>query len=336
MKKLKNVVTLLLVMILSMIILSGSVSAASTSIRTSASRVTVGKNVTITVSFGEGVSAAQFVLNYDTNIFSYVSCSKGDLEGNQYVFLDTRDKKEVSYVTFTFKAKTTGTGKFSISGLVLPNKSNTISGASTSVTVQKATTTTSKPNTAATPTPEENPTIISKSELDLLKIELEDLIETDYTPESWKALQESIAKAEAITSAEEYEAMKGELTKDRLVIAPFEKKELTKILIDLIGKVEEDYTEESWKALKDAIAEADNVKLASEYEKIKDKLTLSILEEAKKENPIINFFQGLDEQERISLALAVCVAILVLIIIIMIIRHKRQDRRDEYGARRLK
>ncbi len=174
----------------------------------------------------------------------------------------------------------------------------------------------------------------AKTELEDLKDELEDLIETDYTAESWKALQDLIARAESVASQEEYESIKGELTTDKLVIAPFEKKELNDVLLGLIGKSEKDYTEESWKDLIDAIEDAEDTKLASEYDKIKGKLKISALEEREDENPIISFFQDLSDQEKISLALGVCVGILLLIIIIMAIKHRRENDEDYEPRRR--
>ena len=343
MNKVKNTIAILLVMFLSIIFLSSSVNAASTSIGTSATKVNVGNSVSITVSFGESVSAAQFVLNYDSNRFRFVSCSKGEFSGNTYAYLSTLDAQDLSSVTFKFTALTTGTGTFNLSGLVLPNKSNTVSRSSVNVTVQNATGSKNN-NTNKTPTPTQNveepqitPEIVGKYELEQLLIELDNLIETDYTVESWGALQDAINKAKSATTNADYDAVKELLTTDSLVIQNFEKTELTQILRALIGKVEADYTEESWKNLQEAIEKADNAKLASEYDEVKDKLTLDILEaKGKGFDRIINFFQGLDDEQRISLALAVCVAVLLLIIIIMIILFRREKRRTESGARRLK
>ncbi len=115
MKNLKKSIAILMIMILAIVIMSGSVSAASTNIKASATRVSVEKNVSVTVSFGEKVSAAQFVLGYDTSKFTYVKCSKGEFSGNQYVYLSTTDAQDLSSVTFTFKAKAVGSGTFNIS-----------------------------------------------------------------------------------------------------------------------------------------------------------------------------------------------------------------------------
>jgi len=58
-------------------IFCGDVKAATASLRASTSQVNVGENVSITVSFGDNVSFAQFTLNYDTSKFDYISSSAG-------------------------------------------------------------------------------------------------------------------------------------------------------------------------------------------------------------------------------------------------------------------
>ena len=67
----KKAMAILLVLCLSIVILSSSVNAASTTIRASSSKVNNGKTVSVTVSFGENVSAAQFALNFDESKFRY-------------------------------------------------------------------------------------------------------------------------------------------------------------------------------------------------------------------------------------------------------------------------
>jgi hypothetical protein len=314
-----------------------------------------GKTVSVTVSFGEKVQAVQFALNFDTSKFDYLSCSAGryDSNGTRYfVFNDEGDINSLASVTFTFKAKELGSGTFNISGLVTSNSANRITTSSATVTVQKQSTsssTTNKPNQNPTPTPEEpsTPEEFSKTELETVESLLFGLIETDYTEESWKELQEAIEKARNAGKKEEYDEIKSKLTIDNLVIEKFEKTELNKLLRDLIGKSEADYTEESWKELQDIIEEADKTTLKSEYDGMKYKLTIDTLEEAEKNffEPIVNFFQGLDEQERISLALGVCVVILLIIIIVIFIlyRKEKKKRRQEIntntnmgGARRLR
>ena len=316
MKKIKNFMTILLVFCMSIIILSGSVSAVSTNIRTSASKVTVGKTVSITVSFGEAVAAAQFAFNYDQGKFDYVSCSTGseNFTGSMFAWFSPTDTPTLSSVTFTFKAKATGTGKFSISNLIVPNKSNNIGTSSVNVTVANQTSssngnTNNKPKVTPTPSPDEqNPNTITKSELDAVEAAIIGLIESDYTPESWQSLQEAIQKGMNATTQEEYDSIKTLLTINNLEIAEFEKPELNQLLRDLMGKSQDKYTEDSWQSLQNAIELADNAKLLSEYEILKDRLSIDTLvekEEGSSFDKIVDFFQGLDEQERISLALGV-------------------------------
>ena len=114
-----------------------------------------------------------------------------------------------------------------------------------------------------------------KAELIEIRNFVAGLIDTDYTEESWKALQEAIANAEAAATQEEYDALKEQLSKDVLQKAPFEKTELDKVLRDLIGLPKENYTTETWDALQAAIVTADNAELKSDYDKIKNKLTIN-------------------------------------------------------------
>lgn len=347
MNLIKKMMTILIVFILSLIFLSSGVNAASTKISTSASKVAIGKTVSITVNFGEKVSAAQFVLNFDTGKFDYVSHSVGSYnkDTKYFAWADNGAANSLQSVKFTFRAKELGSGSFNISGLVLSNEGNKIGTSSTTVTVQKATTSSSGNNNTTTnkptPTPTEAPAEsadFSKMELDILETELFDLIETDYTEESWKKLQEAIEKARATTNSAEYDEIKALLTIDTLEIEKFEKPELNQLLRDLMGKAKENYTEESWNELQEVIELADKAILKSEYEEIKEQLTVDNLVESEKSffEPIVNFFQGLDEQERISLALGVCVFILLIIILIVFRLYRKEKKKMRMDARRLK
>lgn len=340
MKMIKKTVATLVILCLSIIILSSSVSAASTTIRASASKVNNGKTVSVTVSFGENVSAAQFALNFDESKFTYVSCSLNDSyskDSKYFAWVSSSGTASLSSVTFTFKAKELGDGAFSISGLKTSDRGNTISKSSVSVTVQKATaTTTTKPKATPTPTPTDDQNQVedvNKYELYDVKSKILELTETDYTEKSWGDLQEAILKAENAMTNAEYDEVKSMLTINNLEVEKFEKTELNSLLIELIGKSESKYTEESWKELQDAIDLANKAKLQSEYDEIKDKLTVdTLVEEEGGLKSIVNFFQGLDEQERISLALGVCVAILFIIIIILWRLYSKEKNR--YDARR--
>lgn len=159
---------------------------------------------------------------------------------------------------------------------------------------------------------------------------MKDLKESDYTEESWKALQDLIAKADSAAKAEEYEAAKQNLKLDVLVPAPFEKTELDKVLRQLIGKLEKDYTVDSWKELIDAIDVADSSVLKSEYDEVKDKLTINnlILEEDK------GFFGELIDrmlEDTLILGLVISIGILTLILIISIGVFIHNNRKDNFG-----
>ena len=234
MKTVKKIIITLLVLILSIIILGNNVDAASVSIRASASKITTGNNVSVTVSFGEKVSAAQFKLNYDKSKFDYVSCSAGNYgTTGTYVYMSYEDVKDLGSVTFTFKSKATGSGAFSISGVVL-SSSASISSSSTTVTVENAKTTTTTNNKKPTTTTkkpttnnnkddkeEENqePEVVEKSELDNFKREIANLVQSDYTEESWTALQDAIDMAEEAKLKSEYDLIKDELTVNSLILA---------------------------------------------------------------------------------------------------------------------
>lgn len=159
---------------------------------------------------------------------------------------------------------------------------------------------------------------------------MKDLKESDYTEESWKSLQDLIAKADSAAKAEEYEAAKQNLKLDVLVPAPFEKTELDKVLRQLIGKLEKDYTVDSWKELIDAIDVADSSVLKSEYDEVKDKLTINnlILEEDK------GFFGELIDrmlEDTLILGLVISIGILTLILIISIGVFIHNNRKDNFG-----
>lgn len=354
MKLIKNMMTILVVFCISIMCFCGSVSATTANLRTSASKVTVGNNVSITVTFSEKTPIAQFTLNYDSSKFTYVSVSSGTYmaETGRYVYVNDNDIADLGSVTFNFKGKATGTGSFSISKVVL-EKDATISNSKVSVTVENAKNTTNnkpssntnkpstnKPATNNNQDPENNetPEIVIKSELEDVLLKLEDKVSTDYTEESWKELQDAIEKARNATTNSEYDEVKGKLTIDNLIVADFEKDELFNILIELIGKAQKDYTEESWEELQKAISTAQSAKLKSEYDEIKDKLTTDLLEKKGGVKEFFeNFIQGLEKGEPLYLAFAGSVLVLLLIVVILLILLCRKGkRRSEPNARRLK
>jgi len=345
MKSMKKASLILIIAFLLIMVLSSTVSAATVSIG-GTSKVTVGKEFSVTVSFGEQVKAAQFKVSYDTSKFEYTGKASAGTLGSTgyYSFLDTSGgHNKIASVTFTFKAKATGSGTISISNVTLPVSFST-SRSSITVTVEKAASsgTTSKPNTNKKPTtnkkpeantnttqpPEETPTI-EKTDLYTFIQSMTDLKETDYTEESWKALQDAIAEAENATTEEAYNAAKAKFNLESLVPQTFEKPELDRVLRQLIGKLEKDYTQESWSDLLTAIDKAETTKLKSEYEEIKDKLTINnlILEEEK------GFFEELLDrmkEDPLILGLVIAICVLVLILIIVIIMCVRKNKEDDF------
>ena len=120
MGKLKRAITILIMMLLIIGIFIGRVNAASASISASARKVTVGQNVSVTVSFSEKVSAAQFKLSYDSSKFKFISSSAGNFgEGTQKFAYYSSDGKtpELSSVTLNFQSKTAGSSNFNLNSL---------------------------------------------------------------------------------------------------------------------------------------------------------------------------------------------------------------------------
>lgn len=352
MKILKNTLTILIVFCLSILILGGNVQAATASVGAS-SKVTVGQNVTVSVSFSEKVEAAQFKLDYDRSKFDYVSSSVGQYfnASNGRVAYDGMGTSFGS-ITFTFKAKAVGSGTFSISKLVLSSSTASIARGSTTVTIEQAKqTNTSKPSTTTKkPTTNKNtnqnkeeenkePEQIDKSALDILKTELASKVQTDYTEESWKDLQDIISKAEGATKNSEYDEVKDKLNLEGLVPKTFEKEELFNLLIDLVGKAETNYTEDSWKELEEAIKSAQSAKLISEYDEIKDKLTVETLVEKEPEKEK-NFFEDIIEtlksKDPLLLVSLAGVIVLTIVVLILLILYRKAKKSDNGGARRLK
>lgn len=289
------------------------------------------------------MSAAQFKLSFDASKFDYASVSAGSYNPgtNTYVYLNYEDVADLGSVTFSFRAKATGTGSFNISGAKLSGGSTVVGASSTSVTVaaKSNTTPTKKPTNSNQQTPQD-PEVVVKGELDAIKIELAEKVETDYTEESWKALQDAIARAEGATTNAEYDEIKGSLTLDSLVIADFEKEELFNMLIELIGKAQKDFTEESWQELQAAISTAQSAELKSEYDAVKDKLTVNTLVRKDGIRDIFeNFIQGLEKGEPLYLAFVGLLLVLLLIIVILLIvlcRGRKKNKKQNIAARRLK
>ncbi len=337
----KKLLTILTIMLCTMIILTGSVFAGAVSIKASKSSVNVGQTVSVTVSFGGKVSAAQFKLNYDKSKFDYVSCSAGTFGTgtNTYVYVNYEDVEDLGSVTLTFKAKATGSGDFSISGVVLSGSSS-ISNSKTTVKVNAASSSSKKPTTTKKPSSsnknttsneQEQPVQLDKTALEDLKSLLGTLNETDYTEDSWKALQEAIGAAEGADTEEKYNEVKDKLTVESLVKQPFEKEELNKVLRDLIGKVETDYTLESWKELQDTIEAADEAELKSQYDAIKTKLSINTL--------VLNpktFLEEIMEDScghlKIMMGMAAAILILLIIIIILASRCSRIKKENLFGG----
>lgn len=347
----KKTIKVLIIMFFAIIVLGTTVNAGTVSIKAGKSAVTVGQNVSVTVSFGGKVSAAQFKLNYDKSKFDYVSCSAGTFGTgtNTYVYVNYEDVEDLGSVTLTFKSKSTGTADFKISGVVLSSNSS-ISNGSTKVTVKEATTKPTTTTTTKKPTKKpssssasnkkdetekpEEPEQIDKTALNNIKTVLEGKVQSDYTEESWKALQDAIAAAEGATKSSDYDAVKDKLNVDNLVKLEVKKDELDKVLRDLIGKSKEDYTEESWTELQTAIETADSAELQSDYDAVKDKLTINglILDEKDFLEQVMDNSCG----HRIYLIILASLVVIFLIIIIILCVAYTKAKNSALMGRRMK
>lgn len=152
----KKCLTISIIMILIIGILGGVVNASSASITPSSKNIELGDTITITVSFGQKVSAAKFTLNFDSSKLEYISYSCGgsglkDFSPNgKKVFAYAGTSDDISSVSFTFKAKTIGTTGVKANNLLISTgKQSRISvpvGNSASITVKEKQTTSNNNN----------------------------------------------------------------------------------------------------------------------------------------------------------------------------------------------
>lgn len=126
MKKISIILVMLVILIAGILgtvpVMAAGVSA---SINASKNHVKKGETITVTVSFGETVSVAQFKLNFDSNIFEYKSVSIGRYSEGTKLFGHYSDSKDISKITFTFLAKEEGKKAFSISNVSVAREPGT-------------------------------------------------------------------------------------------------------------------------------------------------------------------------------------------------------------------
>ena len=120
MKKMKNV--LISIVLFAVIVSFTTVSNALTLVLTlnsSAPKINVGSDVTVTVEWKEGMQAADFILKYDNSKLEYQSSSISDsflrvTNGEvRIAWFSTSGDEDLSKATFTFKGKTVGDAVFS-------------------------------------------------------------------------------------------------------------------------------------------------------------------------------------------------------------------------------
>lgn len=100
---------------------AGTVNAASAGISSSISKVQLGEEVKITVSFDSKVSAVQFKLNFDSAKFEYVSNSADEdaYSPDTKKFAHAKSKPSITNVQFVFRAKKEGKIEFKLTEMKL-------------------------------------------------------------------------------------------------------------------------------------------------------------------------------------------------------------------------
>lgn len=115
----KRIVTIIIVLLLVSIIYLNTVSAYNLELELSADKtdVKVGDEVTVTLNISKGMQAADFTINYDSNLLKFKSGSLGSNFYNAntpgkvvFSWFDTNDKNTF---TFTFIAISSGVAEFS-------------------------------------------------------------------------------------------------------------------------------------------------------------------------------------------------------------------------------
>ena len=166
MKNLKKISMVIIALVAILLIVGGVVNAAELTLKTTTDKkeLSVGGEVVLTVDWTEGMQAADFILNYDKEKVEYVSSSIGNdyltndvTNGKVKVVWISLNDKDMTKVSFTFKAKAEGEAKFSteIDGgfangeMVSPDSYDVKTYGATAVTL-KATSDTKEP----TPTPD--------------------------------------------------------------------------------------------------------------------------------------------------------------------------------------
>lgn len=116
MKKVKQniVVIILIFVIISFMINSTYANTLNIELNSNKQNVKIEENVTITVDWKEKMQAADYILEYDETKLEYVSASIEDIyinktqEGQIGISWFSTDNKDLTKMTFTFKAKEAG------------------------------------------------------------------------------------------------------------------------------------------------------------------------------------------------------------------------------------
>ena len=110
-----------------------------------------------------------------------------------------------------------------------------------------------------------NYNMIDRSRLDSLLEQAGNLVESDYSDESWNKLQEAINGTDSLTSQEEIDTKVQEI-QNALNNLGVDRSALDTLLEQVAGLIESDYSDESWQELQDAVSGADSLVKQSEID----------------------------------------------------------------------
>lgn len=150
---------------ITLIFISGVVQAASVTLSSSASKVTVGNEFTVSANLsGASVASLSVRISVDTSKVEYVSgpASSSFRNGTAiYTWTDTQGGLSPltggTIVTFRFRAKTEGTSNFSVSGSFYDSNEQTITPTFSGTSISIVPSPTVAPQPTVTPIPTTNP-----------------------------------------------------------------------------------------------------------------------------------------------------------------------------------
>ncbi len=285
MKTTKKFITIFLMIVLSVMTLTNSVKAATTNLSMSTSQVTVGDQVSVTISFGGKVDSAQFRLDFDSSKLRFISTSAGSYrpQSNMFAYLNMEGIADLSSVTFTFEAEESGTGTIQLSGLIVAPIETSIGNSQATLTIEEepAKEPDKEPDKKPDKDPEQPDKQPDKKPDNNTTNKPQNNGNTSGSTDNGTSNKPSQNNGTSDTNKQE-DSEKDEDNEEENII---EKPELDALKTELATKVESDYTKQTWEELQDIINQAEKADTIEEYNKLKDKLNISKLIPEKFEKP---------------------------------------------------